>query len=82
LHHLHKNIDDLHLFEFGPSHQNPVSSDGIEQFFFAGGQFWHHKALLGFFICIFSSITCLKKPVFSKRHLLGWKVAASLSLFL
>jgi hypothetical protein len=28
------------------------------------------KALPLFFICIFSSITCLKKPVFSKRDLL------------
>jgi hypothetical protein len=30
------------------------------------------KALLGFFLCIFSSLTCLKKPIFP----------ASLSLFL
>jgi hypothetical protein len=35
----------------------------------------------GFFLCIFSSITCLKKPVFSKRDFLLWKVPASLSLF-
>jgi hypothetical protein len=34
------------------------------------------KALLGFFLCIFSSLTCLKKPVFSKRDLLWWKVPA------
>jgi hypothetical protein len=40
------------------------------------------KALPGFFLCIFSSLTCLKKPVFSKRDLLQWKVPASLSLFL
>jgi hypothetical protein len=40
------------------------------------------KALRGFFICIFSSLTCLKKPVFSKWDLLCWKVPASLSLFL
>jgi hypothetical protein len=40
------------------------------------------KALPGFFLCIFSSLTCLKKPVFSKRELMQWKVPASLSLFL
>ncbi len=52
------------------------------------------KALPGFFLCIFSSVTCLKNPVFSKRDLV-WryeqavlgssdqrKVPASLSLFL
>jgi hypothetical protein len=37
-----------------------------------------HKALLGFFLCIFSSLKCLKKPVFSKRDLLRWKVTARL----
>ncbi len=36
------------------------------------------KALLGFFLCIFSSLTCLKKPVFSKRDLLRCKVTARL----
>ncbi len=36
------------------------------------------KALPGFFLCIFSSLTCLKKPVFSKRELLRWKVPARL----
>jgi hypothetical protein len=40
------------------------------------------KALPGFFLCIFSSLTCLKKrrnlPVFSKRDLLQWKVPAGL----
>jgi hypothetical protein len=40
------------------------------------------KALPGFFLCIFSSLTCLKKrrnlPVFSKRDLLQWKVSARL----
>jgi hypothetical protein len=41
-----------------------------------------HKALPGFFLCIFSSLTCLKKLVFSKPDLLRWKVSASLSLFL
>ncbi len=49
------------------------------------------KALHGFFICIFSCLTYLKKLVFSKRDLLRWKflgssdqrkVLASLSLFL
>jgi hypothetical protein len=35
-----------------------------------------HKALPGFFLCIFSFITCLKKPVFSKLDLLQWKVPA------
>jgi hypothetical protein len=40
------------------------------------------KALPGFFLCIFSSLTCLKKPVFSERDLVQWKVPASLSLFL
>jgi hypothetical protein len=35
--------------------------------------------LLGFFFCIFTSLTCLKKkPVFSKRDLLSWKVPARL----
>jgi hypothetical protein len=32
------------------------------------------KALPRFFLCIFSSLTCLKKRVFSKRDLLRWKV--------
>jgi hypothetical protein len=41
-----------------------------------------HKSLPGFFFCIFSSLICLKKPVFSKGDLLQWKVPASLSLFL
>jgi hypothetical protein len=41
-----------------------------------------HKALPGFFLCIFSSLTCLKKLVFSKLDLLQWKVTASLPLFL
>jgi hypothetical protein len=48
----------------------------------AHGKLSSHKALPGFFLCIFSSLTCLKKPVFSKRDLLSWKVLASLSLFL
>jgi hypothetical protein len=36
------------------------------------------------FLCIFSSITCLKKPVFTTRGIFcgGRKVTASLSLFL
>jgi hypothetical protein len=38
------------------------------------------KALPGFSF-VFSA-ACLKKPVFSKRDLLWWKVQASLSLFL
>jgi hypothetical protein len=33
------------------------------------GTFPIPKALPGFFLCIFSSITCLKKPVLSKRDL-------------
>jgi hypothetical protein len=37
----------------------------------AGGTFLKRKALPGFFLCIFSSLTCLNKPVFSKRDLLG-----------
>ncbi len=36
------------------------------------------KALPEFFLCIFSSLTSLKKPVFSKRDLLRWKVPARL----
>jgi hypothetical protein len=36
------------------------------------------KAGLGFFLCIFSSVTCLKKPVFSKPVLLRLKVRARL----
>ncbi len=36
------------------------------------------KALPGFFFCIFSSLTCLKERVFSKRDLLQWKVPAKL----
>jgi hypothetical protein len=57
--------------------------------------FEHRKHCLDFFLCIFSSITCLKKPVFSKWDLWPWKVLevvlgsfdqlkvpASLSLFL
>jgi len=36
------------------------------------------KALPGFFLCIFSSLTCLKKLVFSKRDLLPWTVLARL----
>ncbi len=46
------------------------------------GFFINHKGLAGFFLCIFTSLTCLKKPVFSKRDLLRRKVPASLSLFL
>ncbi len=38
--------------------------------------------LPGFFLCIFSSLTCLKEPVFSKLDLLWWKIPTSLSLFL
>jgi hypothetical protein len=40
--------------------------------------FQGRKALPGFFLCIFSSITCLKRPVLSKRDLLQWKVPARL----
>jgi hypothetical protein len=40
--------------------------------------FTRRKALPGFFLCIFSSLTCLKKPVFSKRDLLLWKVPTRL----
>jgi hypothetical protein len=36
------------------------------------------KALLGFFLCIFSALACLKKPVFSKWDLMQWKVPARL----
>jgi hypothetical protein len=36
------------------------------------------KALPEFFLCIFSSLTYLKKPVFSKQDLLRWKVTARL----
>ncbi len=36
------------------------------------------KPMPGFFLCIFSSPTCLKKPVFSKLDLLLWKVPARL----
>jgi hypothetical protein len=39
---------------------------------------WFCKALLGIFLCIFVSLTCLKKPVSSKRDLLRWKVTARL----
>jgi hypothetical protein len=46
------------------------------------GHLAHSKVLRGFFLCIFSSLTCLKKTVFSKPDLLQWKVPASLSLFL
>jgi hypothetical protein len=38
-----------------------------------GGISKKRKALPGFFLCIFSSIACLKKPVFSKRDLPRWK---------
>jgi hypothetical protein len=43
------------------------------------GHFEEPKALLGFFLCIFSSLTCYKKPVFSKPDLLRWKVPARLN---
>ncbi len=36
------------------------------------------KALPGFFLCIFSSLTCAKKPGFSKGDLLQWKVPSKL----
>jgi len=36
------------------------------------------KAPPGFFLCIFRSITCLKKPVFIKGDLPPWKVPARL----
>ncbi len=38
------------------------------------------KAPPGFFLCIFSSLTCLKKPVFSKWNLLWWKVTRQAGL--
>jgi hypothetical protein len=37
-----------------------------------------HKALPEIFSCIFSSITYLKKPVFTMRDLLQWKVPVRL----
>jgi len=37
-----------------------------------------HESLPGFFLCIFSSLSCLKKPIFSQRDLLRWKVPARL----
>jgi hypothetical protein len=37
-----------------------------------------HKALPGIFLCIFSYLTYMKKPVFSKMDLLLWKVSARL----
>jgi len=49
---------------------------------FLGAILLVRKVLPRFFLCIFSSLTCLKKRIFSKRDLLGWKVPASLSLFL
>jgi hypothetical protein len=36
------------------------------------------KALPGFFLCIFGSLTLLKKPVFNKLDLLWWKIPARL----
>jgi hypothetical protein len=36
------------------------------------------KVMPGFFLYVFSSLTCLKKPVLSKRDLLQWKVLARL----
>jgi hypothetical protein len=36
------------------------------------------KAFPGFFLRIFSSLTCLKKPIFNKRDLLRWKVPVRL----
>ncbi len=41
---------------------------------------YYRKALPGFFLCIFSSLASLKKPVFSKRGLLWWKVHTSQAL--
>ncbi len=41
---------------------------------------YYRKALPGFFLFIFSSVTSLKKPVFSKRDLLWWKVHTSQAL--
>jgi hypothetical protein len=38
----------------------------------------NRKALPRFFLCIFSSLTSLKKPAFSKRDLLLWTVPAKL----
>jgi hypothetical protein len=40
--------------------------------------FISRKALPGFFLPTSSSLTCRKKPVFSKRDLLRWKVPAML----
>jgi hypothetical protein len=50
----------------------------FSQFFISlfWGLFNDVKALPGFFLCIFSSLICLKKPVFSKGDLLRWKVPA------
>jgi len=38
------------------------------------------KHCLDFFLCIFSSLTCLKKPVFIKLDLLWWKLPARLAV--
>jgi hypothetical protein len=45
------------------------------------GRFEERKALLGFFFCIFSSLFCRKKPVFSKPDLLWWKVPGCTGIF-
>ncbi len=40
------------------------------------GPYIPRKAVPEFFLCIFSSLTCLKKPVFIKGDLMQWKVQA------
>jgi len=47
-------------------------------YWFVGAFQENCKALLGFFLCIFISSACLKKPVFIKQDLPRWKVIARL----
>jgi len=42
------------------------------------GPYIPRKAVPGFLLCIFSSLACLKKHVFSKGDLMRWKVPARL----
>jgi hypothetical protein len=62
--------------------QTDRQTEGPTEFFEKNLETPKRKALPEFFLCIFSSLTCLKKPVFRKRDLLRWNVTATLSLFL
>ncbi len=77
------SLFSTHYCSFSLTIRHPESQlKGLWQGVLRGSLFlcWFQccKALPGFFLRIFSSLECLKKPVFAKRDLLWWKVRARL----